>query len=67
MALPFAFDRLDLDDIGAEVAEPLRRERTSHRDGAIERAIAGENLVFLHGVESIGVGEDNGAADFGQR
>src|SRR3546814_17545391 len=47
MALPFAADRLYLDDIGAEVAQPLRRERPRHRDRALENPIAAQNTHYL--------------------
>jgi hypothetical protein len=43
MALPLAVDRLDLDDVGAQIAQALRRERPRHGDRAIEHAIPGEN------------------------
>ena len=40
VALPLARDRLDLDDVGAEIAEPLAGERTGHGDRAIKDPIS---------------------------
>ena len=51
VTLPFAGDRLDLHDIGAEVSQTLRGEGTGHGDGTIENAVAAENA---HGVRSPG-------------
>jgi len=51
MALPFAGDRLDLDDVGAQVAQALGREGAGHGDGAVEDAEALEDGGgFVHGV-----------------
>ena len=47
MALPLARDGLDLDHVGAEIAEPLRRERAGHGDGAVENAVAGEDAHMV--------------------
>jgi hypothetical protein len=43
--LPFARCGLDLDDIGAEVAEALGGERPGHRDGAVDDAVAVEDAA----------------------
>ena len=46
MALPLAGHRLDLDHIGAEIAEALRRERPGHGDRTVQHAIAAQNSHF---------------------
>src|SRR5690606_15681324 len=43
--LPFAGGRLDLDDVGAEVAEALGGERAGHRDRAVDDSVAVENAA----------------------
>ena len=42
-----ALDRFDLDDVGAHVAQRLRRERAEHDGGDVDDADAGERAGWL--------------------
>ena len=46
VALPLACDRFDLDDVGTEIAEALRRKGPGHGDGTIENPVSAENAHF---------------------